>query len=491
MRNNHVLAILLVFLLSAPIALYSGLNDPPLLRGGSDFASGRPFDQYYQDPSLYATDEGMHRMLPAYLPTYHKIMAKLLVTQNDLFVYLLISILLWVVFISGMYAITFRLLNNIPAAVIAALSCAFGYRAFSGIFWGVQIGQVMPRDWFVALTPWLVLLLLRCRKLWHYGVLFFALGVLANIHFVEVWLLVGFLLLISLLHDRAVLRAGVSITAALLGSLPAFFQQEPLGQNIAVMHERMPYLFSLGFQEAALWMLVPVLLAVFGWTILSRVQQRLFRSVFIAAAVVSVGGHLVAQFFPDLLLLQFSRASRLFYLVLLPVAAAGITHFFLKNNRRKVAALGLMALLMIPIPLWAPRLTSSAEPSTALPPEEFAQVTAWAQQTPRDALFLVPPDSFAQWFRPNAQRSVVVTYKDGANLILTMGGAEWWRDRYAAVRSVYAQNRTSVFLDAAEEYNADYIIVDRQQHQLDLPIAYQNARFAVYEVHDSESETRA
>ena len=209
-----------------------------------------------------------------------------------------------------------------------------------------------------------------------------------------------------------------------------------------------------------------------------------------------VGAHLLAQVVPQFLFLQFSRASRMLYLGLLPLAAAGIAPLFSGTRMKQLVGVVCVGLLAAPLPLFAggflPTTVSSnteqlldaqlvGDPHDAS--AAFLDVAHWAKEhTAVDALFLAPPNGFALWFRTVAERSVVVAQKDGSNMIITQpdGGAAWYA-RYKGVRAAYLQNQTSVFADTAKKYGAQYVIADNAQ-KLDLPIVYENRAFTMYEM---------
>lgn len=515
-RNGHLFAAILVLVISLPLALYSPLSAPAELRGGSDFAINRAIQQSYANPSLYQQDYDVQAMREGYLPRYSRTMVALLQLGNPLATYFTLSILLWLAFLAGMYCLTFQFTRSIPVAAIAAASVAFGHHAFNGMLWGIQLGQVLPRDLFTALTPWTLLFFVRYEKPYARMALFFALGLLANIHVLEACYLIGFLFLIALLtlvakrepelHKRELPKQAVRNwllpawygIAALIPALPTLLSTAKPIAIEALLRYRMPYLFTLNLPQVAWWLLVPAVLAVFGWCAMPALRENAKRWLF-AGAMLSIGGHLIAQVIPSMLLLQFARAGRLLYLPLLILAAAGCWQLITQKRWWAVAGIGL---LIVPLPLvLSPfvALPSAAvgdaaeqqkDRAVGITPREvsadFLNVADWAKtQTPTDTLFLVPPVGFSVWFRAIAERSVVVDQKDGSNMIITQqDGGQGWYQRYVDVRSAYLQNQdqTSAFTNLALRYGATHIIAANDRQMLDLPIAFRNAAFTVYAV---------
>lgn len=108
------------------------------------------------------------------------------------------------------------------------------------------------------------------------------------------------------------------------------------------------------------------------------------------------------------------------------------------------------------------------------------ELTEWMRtQTPRHALFVVPP--FERGLRAHGERSVFVTSKDGGPLISSgQGYAEEWARRMQMVLQ-YPHLREPHFAWFGRTYGVDYAVTDLSQ-RLRLPVAYENERFRVYDL---------
>ncbi|MHC4861324.1 MAG: DUF6798 domain-containing protein, partial [Planctomycetota bacterium] len=111
----------------------------------------------------------------------------------------------------------------------------------------------------------------------------------------------------------------------------------------------------------------------------------------------------------------------------------------------------------------------------------FLEVGRWCRaETPRDAVFLVPPEEFAP-FRLYARRSVVVTRKEGGFAVTFLGeeGGRW-ADLYRRVSAAYARSDTAEILALARERHADYVLAELPWNALDLPVAFRSGPFVVH-----------
>ncbi|MCC7359004.1 MAG: hypothetical protein IT317_05985 [Anaerolineales bacterium] len=131
---------------------------------------------------------------------------------------------------------------------------------------------------------------------------------------------------------------------------------------------------------------------------------------------------------------------------------------------------------------------------------EAAQVWARAN-TPRDALFITPPQIWwlyqSDW-RVFSERSTVATLSELLEAAFAPEYLDYWRPRFEALapgaldqfRGDYFENKrltaaafygltTTDFERLAAQYGAEYLVVEKP-HAYDLPVAYQNAGYAIY-----------
>ena len=193
----------------------------------------------------------------------------------------------------------------------------------------------------------------------------------------------------------------------------------------------------------------------------------------------------------------------------LHLAALGAAVVLLPGSRgrRRVwsaasAAAALALLVRVPAPL-VPPLPFERGPQGALryaTPAEFPwrpradpwiDLQRWAAvSSPRDALFLTPPD--LEGFRSFSLRSHFVDWKQGTlSLFHPEFGTEWQeRMRLLAPRRLdpwpirnLARNYDALTAgeieDLVERYGISHVVV-RRPRALDLPLAYENAAFRVY-----------
>lgn len=150
---------------------------------------------------------------------------------------------------------------------------------------------------------------------------------------------------------------------------------------------------------------------------------------------------------------------------------------------------------------------------------EFAQdlscyrIAGWAaKNTPKDALWLVPPGVEGGWgsFRALAKRSVFVTWKDGTNILFAPGYTEHWVERIACLGFDIRQHRLGwhqrspvdgdninrLYLrlsdervrDLAARYGIDYWVVPTEKPS-HFPVVFSDGRWKVLQVRTPATST--
>ncbi len=137
----------------------------------------------------------------------------------------------------------------------------------------------------------------------------------------------------------------------------------------------------------------------------------------------------------------------------------------------------------------------------------FTKAQYWARDnTPVDTVFITPP---SEWFFYNhewrvvSQRSTVVTLADLLEVAFAPSATNTWKERFEDVapaalghfRGDYLENRTIAnnaynshttksIMRVAQKYGAQYIVMQRDK-VLQLPIAYENEQYRIYQVFSS------
>lgn len=155
-------------------------------------------------------------------------------------------------------------------------------------------------------------------------------------------------------------------------------------------------------------------------------------------------------------------------------------------------------LLALNFKLWGPGVYIFPQKNA------FNDVQLWAKaNTPKDALFITPPEQFwmydTEW-RVLSERSTVSTISELLEGAFDPGYIQYWKPRFedvapgaleqfrsnfydnlAITKRAYYSLSTNKLLEIAHKYHASYLVVEKP-YTHNLPIVYQNAQFIVYKV---------
>lgn len=142
------------------------------------------------------------------------------------------------------------------------------------------------------------------------------------------------------------------------------------------------------------------------------VWKRARASVPIVKETLRVAGMMISGF------IVFHSSESL---VLLAILCTPVVLFVIEKSLRKAVALEWRPLnrlvclwVLLAVVLGAKLHTSGLDIAFphSTPPDTWTEVQHWAAERPRDAVFLVPPDT--EGFRNFSERSIVGDHKDGA-----------------------------------------------------------------------------
>lgn len=152
------------------------------------------------------------------------------------------------------------------------------------------------------------------------------------------------------------------------------------------------------------------------------------------------------------------------------------------------------------INLWSPGLYVYG------PGNAWQDAQAWAQKnTPKEAVFITPPEIWWMYesdWRVFSERSTVSALDELLEAAFDPDYFEIWKVRFEAVapgaqakftgdfpanigitRDAYYSLTTAQLLKVAKDYGASYLVVDKK-YAHDLPVAYENSQFRIYEIPD-------
>jgi hypothetical protein len=403
-------------------------------------------------------------------------------------------------FLAGTWRVAERV-GGRAAGAVAALICVLP--PVAGLV--LAPGAALPRDLVFALLPWLFLARDSVRTRGAGLALYAGLGVLANLHPLTAVHAAMWFLLLDLVDDPTGrgLRTAVLRGAAFAAGLAPYVIQYVTRPAVPGPVDEAVYVWRLGSMggetlgEWARRMEIPLAVSVAAavCAFAARGGTAWPRTLVVgagAALVIGALGPTAGRFVAPLRAFQFGRFDRF----ALWCAAAGLAVGAVQLVRRRrfvalAAAAGVVALAHFgpaltgdnagrgvfalvgrrlepggrsgppPVPSGLSVRKDVVDPTLGEARERFLAVCRFArEQTPPDALYLVPPEQWAP-FRVYARRSVAVTRKEGGPALSFLGarGMTWFEDYAEAVR-VYAGGDAAAWAALAAKWGATHVVVD-------------------------------
>ena len=408
------------------------------------------------------------------------------------------SILLTLVFVTGVYVLTWALGGDRLAAAIAAVLAAGNFQAWGGVGLGFAPRQVLPRNFVVALSPYLLASLLRWQRSRRLWVVFVVVGVVANLHLMAAFHLC-LIFLGTLLLTSDSLRAGlrqvfVCGVVALLFASPAVWPFLPLARgSVAVsegtaarLGERHSFEVSVSWDQVQQLAVAFIPYAAIGagglfhmlrsypqWR---RDRLTVYTRAALVACVLPLLGLVINQATLSLRILSLLRVSRYYFLFCFAPAGLLLSGWMRRRSRvlTVLASLCLVVLLLLGVPGVTHLLVRGSGDQAGSSAmvwdwESFSDMCNWVSaNTSFDALFLTPTD----WalFRVYAQRRMVADWKGGFN------------ELYYPVTELYRAPAAETFRRLTADSGADYVVASAD---LDIPgwaVVYANDAYRVLAV---------
>jgi len=494
------------------------------------------------DPRLYANDP----VIPIWardFPTvfFALLPARLQSLQNVGPTYLSLGLTFGLVFAAGVYLLIYEVFGKRDVALLTALIAMLVSRSLMQTpgGWGARL--ITPRYTVFGLSPSLLWLYWRWRQSWKVVFVFASLGILLLMHprfsiypatllgvglltqhrpSLRHWSRVGvrvapfapFLLIILWMAIGRLGATGLSGEGGAPTQLGAFDFPGGLARQ----------LFFSGVDAA-----VPLALGLMGW--FSKKESEGIhpdeREAFVLLSVLPIliyaAFWLAIQWFPFFRLANVKRFLTWAYLVPYAWASYWVTQKWHQGvlSSRLLAALGLAALMTVTYSRvqanilgpsvtyrrlvdWTYQTFASeevqaghgvilADAAEADDIEQdwqsFYDLCDWARgNTTLDSVFVIPPRSFSV-FRLYSQRSLYVMAKNvGLGSLYDFDGYTLW-ERYEAATTAYTSGTVRSFQELRALGRADYVVVERDKLTLDLPLAYENRRYRVYDLAENSS----
>jgi uncharacterized membrane protein YjjB (DUF3815 family) len=484
-------------------AIHASMNRGEVLSPLSDESLLLPIALRQAHPSLYVGDKWLATTAGIFSVPYSWLVATLLSFIDDPVVAMrLLSIPAHVALLAGTWRLVERFAGRTPAALatllVALPPCSILVFAPGG---------ALPRDLVFAALPWLTIVLLDAPSTRRAAVVFFGLGVLANLHPLTGLHFAALLLLVGFVVDptrRGLVDATTRGIAFAIGAAPYAVQY--LSRPAAVGSvDPTVYAWRLsemagesvgGFAartEPAVWMSAAAAIVFVVARRRGDAPPRLLVAAWIAAFVLGTLGPTLGRIAPPLRAVQLGRferigdwcavvvfgvcvvaASRARAYVAAAIAgcclSASATETGVLDDgaapRGPIARVGRALDRRMGVPFAPPapsRLVSRKDvpdPTSPAFRDDFLAVCRFARErTNEEARFLVPPEHWAP-FRVYARRGVAVTRKEGGAALSFLGaaGMAWFSD-YEDVVLEYAAGGEGL-AQVADGFRVQYVVVD-------------------------------
>jgi hypothetical protein len=416
-------------------------------------------------------------------------------------------------YLGGHYALFRTLGASRGGATLGALAALTVRNTLGGEYWGFDgVRAAATRTIMAGLTPLLFVLFLRWRTRPTFPAFFALLGVLFNVHPVSAYHLAQATglahLILERLRPRAIGQMAMGAVLFVLGTLPYVLTFFPARDNaadpatLALTRQALDYRFAyLLYPQTPAAMLsvafhASLLIAVWlVWRARHRpdASLRTLHVVAGCALVIGLAGPAVVQATAALsgrpyFDIQYFRATRLVYPVLLTVLALTFTRLLATPSfRARAAAAALFAVAMVPpgalihafgdeqravVKRWlGMAMPPPAVVTAAAAPDPTPEMWAWLRRsTPRDALVFT--DSWD--VRIETLRSVTGSFKDGAFLFLTGNRpfTAWYR-RQREIDACRAALGRDCWFAMARRTDAEYVVVDPGLREAGTPADFE------------------
>lgn len=488
--------------------------------GSWDEANWIPLALSWNDATLFANDLTVNSLNRYFPPAYTFFLASGLKVFDNLRLMMLSgSSVLLLIYSAGVYWFAWRLFRHrLTAIIIAIISCRVN-PDLGGAGWGIYIPHLLPRTIILAFTPWILGTTLQLhRSQIAMLTLGFAIGILGNIHPISalhLYLLVAGAMIICPSYQNKFRHLLVISLGFAVGLSPYILQwglqQDgvPLRMEILKFRSEEALFPNWGhlISNFLTFYSLPIAFASIGFLFVSEETQRKNARWIIfmgfTAAFLAFLGPLQAALLPRfsaIHLLRISGFLSFFSLIL--------TGFFLRwLIQQKSISLRLCAILLsIFLVLTAgggrfdellsrfPPFSSESTKESILSadieaspvgfPDQEAMLglCEWAKQnTTTTDVFMTPPGAWAS-FRIYAQRSLFVTFKDGAVIMFSGKLAEEWYTRFVERERIYKSKNIDEVLGFAKSNGIHYMIQEEANPKIDLPVVYQNQKYRVLQL---------
>ncbi|MFH2021105.1 MAG: DUF6798 domain-containing protein [archaeon] len=423
--------------------------------------------------------------------------------------YLVVNYILFIIFWIGCYILGSYVFKKSEIGIIFAIICSYGVKVHYSDAWGIVLGIVSTKDFVTAFIPYILYLYFRyINNPLILSAIFFLTGLLSNIHPITglaCFAVIIFAYFLQKMNIKTIVSIIIYTIVFVIGALPLLLK----GLTISTI---IPPLEILYFRIGGQYMFFPFLffsvllipcILSFIYFQMKNNKNITLNTLLISSIIFFVFSVISSFMSPFFAPFQFVRSLKLIIPFLYLPSAFVIYTLWRKKQVYRIIAIVLILVLMIPPNYVMTIITPTAmkmnidfrgtqnnilqqrmsDLTRIYSVDSLFQVSNWIDQnTPNSAILLINP-YIASVFRPLSKRSIVLSYKDGGNLILARNSKllDWYEDIKIGTE-VYLTNDTVKYIDYAVKHNADYIIIERNHNNLNLPIVFSSEDFIVYDV---------
>ncbi len=510
--------------------VHDAMHAGEILGGLSDEALLVPIAQATKDPGLFAGDKWLAVAAPVYSVPYSHLLGTLLGWMDDPVEALrMLAVPFHLLFLVGCWRVAARVAGEAAGALFVGVLLLPPFAHLT-----LAPGAALPRDLVFALLPWFWLGVesARPRGVLPIALAFLALGLVTNVHPITGLHLAGWLLLVGLDAEksrRGIVHAAAGLGSFLVGASPYVVQylsrpaapgtvpEEILRWRLEGIISETPAAWATRM-EPVLWLGAAALVVVLASRRTGAVVPRALVAAAVVAVALAAAGPLlgqVADFVRSVQLARFARFASWSLLAVLVVGVVGLV------RERAFAAVALAAALAALAPAGPSLVQAAFGGAGARGP--ISHVARWAERgarvplapegpaeivqretpgepsaddgrarsflavaevaredTPRTALFLVPPEHWGA-FRAYARRPIAISRKDGGTTLTFLGaqGMDWFRE-YAETVRVYAEGTDEDWRRLADAHGASYVVSDPSAHPpADWPVLFASGPYRI------------
>jgi len=396
----------------------------------------------------------------------------------------LISIIALLIFLSGVYALSFYTLNSAFSALIIGLGSIMPTFALGGGTWGFQTLGYLPRDLAIGFALWLLLLFIYGKDKgvkWAPFAVFLISGLFANWYPVLFFHFITVLLLADIIHDKKM--SVKHLCYGLIFSIGAFFAiydviskvKTTIPPDLEALHMRFGYMYISSFTYGVFRYLRRVIIYLVWIPAIIVYSKKIFEgkakkalsfwlAIWISAGVIMTVGVLLEQFTVYAKFL-FSRTSLFFIFSSMAISTLVLTRVVENNfpnlkHKKIIMALFLLVIFTgqssIPtVYRYISGVTKNADAEKSF----YDVLTVLSNKTSSKDIILADP-GYSNSIRAYAIRSVYTSWKDGGVSLLDGKGGREWFERFTETNELIQNGSFNSIVDFGLKKGASVVFIE-------------------------------